>query len=226
MNGIPPVLLPDLNKTHLITLLRFLKTNLSVRYFYFMNNFDYFNWIILPLLIMISRLGDVTLATLRHIFVSKGFKKVVPFLGFVEVLIWLIAMRQVFNNLNNAACFIAWAGGFALGTYTGMLIEEKLALGMQIIRIITDKDPHDMIEEFKKLHQGVTVVDGEGTQGHVKLIFMVVNRVHKKEIIEVIHHHNPSAFYSIEDVKSASHGIFSDREQLSYIRRLFPEKSK
>jgi uncharacterized protein YebE (UPF0316 family) len=191
-----------------------------------MNEFDYFNWIVLPLLICISRLGDVTLATLRHIFVSKGYKKIVPFLGFFEVLIWLIAMRQVFSNLNNVACFIAWAGGFALGTYCGMLIEEKLALGMQIIRIITDKDPSDMIEQFKKLKQGVTVVNGEGSQGPVKLVFTVVNRVHKKQIIDIIHEHNPNAFYSIEDVKSSSHGVFSDREQLSYVRRLFPEKSK
>lgn len=191
-----------------------------------MENFDYFSWIILPLLIFISRLGDVTLATLRHIFVSKGFKKIVPFLGFVEVLIWLIAMRQVFSNLNNIACFVAWAGGFAMGTYCGMMIEEKLALGMQLIRIITDKDPSEMVAEFRDLKQGVTVVDGEGAQGKVKLVFTVVNRVHKKRIIDIIHHHNPNAFYSIEDVKSSSHGVFSDREQLSYLRRLFPEKSK
>jgi uncharacterized protein YebE (UPF0316 family) len=191
-----------------------------------MNDFDYFNWIILPLLICLSRLGDVTLATLRHIFVSKGYKKIVPVLGFFEVLIWLIAIRQVFGNLNNIACFLAWAAGFALGTYCGMLIEEKLALGMQIIRIITDKDPTDMIGQFRSLKQGVTVVDGKGSQGPVKLVFTVVNRVHKKQIIEIIHAHNPNAFYSIEDVKSASHGVFSDSEQLSYVRRLFPEKSK
>lgn len=191
-----------------------------------MQDFDYFNWIVLPALIFVSRLGDVTLATLRHIFVSKGFKKIVPFLGFVEVLIWLIAMRQVFSNLNNVACFIAWAGGFAMGTYCGMLIEEKLALGMQIIRIITDKDPSFMVEQFRALKQGVTVVNGEGAQGPVKLVFTVVNRIHKKQIIAIIHAHNPNAFYSIEDVKSSSHGVFSDRQQLSYIRRLFPEKSK
>jgi len=148
-----------------------------------MENFDYFNWIILPLLIFISRLGDVTLATLRNIFVSKGFKKVVPFLGFVEVLIWLIAMRQVFSHLNNLACFFAWASGFAMGTYCGMLIEEKLALGTQIIRIITDKDPSEMIASFKKMQQGITIVDGEGAQGPIKLIFTIVNRSNKKQII-------------------------------------------
>ncbi|MDP2386127.1 MAG: DUF2179 domain-containing protein [Bacteroidota bacterium] len=191
-----------------------------------MENFDYFSWIILPLLIFISRLGDVTLATLRHIFVSKGFRKIVPFLGFVEVLIWLIAMRQVFSNLNNVACFLAWASGFAMGTYCGMLIEEKLALGTQIIRIITDKDPSEMIQSFKKLQQGITVVDGEGAQGPVKLIFTIVNRSNKKQILEIIHDHSPNAFYSIEDVKSTSHGVFSDKEQSSILRRLLLDKIK
>src|ERR1043165_1455955 len=99
-------------------------------------DFDYFDWIILPLLIFISRLADVTLATLRHIFISKGLKHIVPVLGFFEVLIWLIAIRQVFNNLNNMACFISWAAGFSAGTYLGILIEEKLAIGVQMIRII------------------------------------------------------------------------------------------
>ena len=102
--------------------------------------FDYFNWIILPLLIFISRLADVSLATLRHIFISKGFKALVPILGFFEVLIWLIAIRQIFNSVDSVVCYIAWAAGFSAGTYLGMYIEEKLALGMQIIRIITNDD--------------------------------------------------------------------------------------
>src|SRR2546430_2329676 len=102
--------------------------------------FDYFNWIILPLLIFMSRLADVSLATLRHIFISKGYKTLVPVLGFFEVLIWLIAIRQIFNNVNSVVCYVAWAGGFSAGTSLGMYLEEKLALGMQIIRIITSDD--------------------------------------------------------------------------------------
>ena len=191
-----------------------------------MENFDYFNWIILPLLICLSRLGDVTLATLRHIFISKGYKKTVPLLGFIEVLIWLIAMRQVFNNLNNIACFIAWAGGFSLGTYCGMLIEERLALGNQIIRIITDKDPSEMVNALRELHQGVTVVNGEGAQGPVKLIFTIVNRKDKKQILGIIKQYNPSAFYSIEDVKTSRHGVFSDQGESSYVKRILFDKRK
>lgn len=183
-------------------------------------SFDYFSWIILPILIFISRLADVSLATLRHIFVSKGFKKIVPVLGFFEVLIWLVAIRQIFNNVNNIACFIAWAGGFSAGTYLGMRIEEKLALGMQIIRIITNENTDALIDAFKQYNQGVTIVNGQGAVGPVKLIFTVVKRTNKADIIKLIHTHTPDAFYSVEDVKGSSHGVFSNENETSAIKRL------
>lgn len=173
-----------------------------------MDSFDWFNWVILPLLIFISRLGDVTLATLRHIFISKGLKRIVPFIGFFEVLIWLVAIRQVFNNLNNIPCFIAWAAGFSMGTYVGIMIEEKIALGMQLIRIITNADHTRLTEEFKKINQGFTIVDGEGSQGPVKLIFLQFRRKNKAEVINLIHTYLPDTFYSVEDVRNSQMGIF------------------
>lgn len=183
-------------------------------------NFDYFNWIILPILIFASRLADVSLATLRHIFVSKGYKTLVPILGFFEVLIWLIAIRQIFNNVDNLACYLAWAGGFSAGTYLGMYIEEKLALGMQIIRIITHENTDELIAAFKKYQQGVTIVDGHGAVGPVKVIFTIVRRTTKEEIIKLIHEHSPDAFYSVEEVKSTSHGVFNNEKSRSPLKRL------
>jgi uncharacterized protein YebE (UPF0316 family) len=188
--------------------------------------FDYFSWIILPLLIFIARLGDVTMATLRHIFVSKGFKKIVPILGFFEVLIWLVAMRQVFSHLDNVACFIAWAAGFSAGTYLGMYIDERLAIGTQIIRIITAEDIIPLTDALKKRNQGITIVDGHGAVGPVKLIFTIVKRTNKAQVIELIHVHTPNAFYSIEDVKGSEHGVFSDNGNSTPISRLFSLSSQ
>lgn len=184
-------------------------------------HFDYFSWIILPLLIFISRLGDVTMATLRHIFISKGLKKIVPILGFFEVLIWLVAMRQVFSHLDNAACFIAWAAGFSAGTYLGMYIEERLAIGTQIIRIITAEDISPLIDILKKRNQGITIVDGHGAVGPVKLIFTIVKRTNKAKVIELIRIYTPKAFYSIEDVKGSERGIFTDKGETTALKRLF-----
>jgi uncharacterized protein YebE (UPF0316 family) len=188
--------------------------------------FDYFSWIILPLLIFISRLGDVTMATLRHIFISKGLRKIVPVLGFFEVLIWLVAMRQVFSHLDNVACFIAWAAGFSAGTYLGMYIEERLAIGTQIIRIITAEDITPLTDVLKKRNQGITIVDGHGAVGPVKLIFTIVRRTNKAQVIELIRLYAPKAFYSIEDVKGSERGVFTDTGNSTPISRLFSISSQ
>lgn len=183
--------------------------------------FDYFSWIVLPILIFVSRLGDVTLATLRHIFISKGLRQIVPVIGFFEVLVWLIAMKQVFSHLDNMACFLAWAAGFSGGTYLGMLIEERLAIGTQIIRIITNENIDPLIASLKKHHQGITIVDGTGAMGPVKLIFTIVKRTDKTLVLNIIHEHAPNAFYSIEDVKSIEHGVFTAGKKSTIINRLF-----
>ncbi len=186
-----------------------------------MSTFDWYNWVLLPILIFVSRLGDVSLGTLRHLFLSKGLKKVVPIIGFVEVMIWLIAIRQVFNNLNNIACFMAWAGGFSFGTYVGMIIEEKIAYGMQVIRIISNANNENLKTEFKKINQGYTIVDGEGAQGSVKLIYVIVKRKTKADVIKLIHAHLPDSFYSIEDVKNSSMGMFLEPRKSSFKNMLF-----
>ncbi|MCF7794547.1 MAG: DUF5698 domain-containing protein [Candidatus Cloacimonetes bacterium] len=94
---------------------------------------------ILPILIFISRIFDVSLGTLRIIFVNKGMRYLAPIIGFFEVLIWLIVISQVMQNMNSPINYIAYAAGFATGNYVGILIEQKLAMGITLIRIITRK---------------------------------------------------------------------------------------
>ncbi len=191
-----------------------------------LGNFDYHAWIILPLIIFFSRICDVSLGTIRHVFISKGFKKIVPLLGFFEVLIWIIVVAQVMKNLNNWACYLAWAGGFATGTYVGLWIEEKLALGLQVIRIITNQDCGDLLNALKKENHGITVVDAQGAFGPVKMIFTIIKRKNVKEVIGLIRKHNPTAFYSIEEIKNSSQGVFTENtgSGFSVIRKMFPSR--
>jgi uncharacterized protein YebE (UPF0316 family) len=173
-------------------------------------NFDYYNWVLLPLFIFISRVGDVSLATLRHAFITKGYRTIVPVLSFFEVLIWIVVVAQVMKNLNNVACYFAFAGGFAAGTYVGMIIEERLALGLQVIRIITNQNCGMLLESLRKDNHGTTVVDGEGALGPVKIIFTIVKRKNVRKVVALIRKHNPAAFYSIEDIKNVRKGIFAN----------------
>jgi uncharacterized protein YebE (UPF0316 family) len=193
------------------------------------SNFDYYSWVILPLIIFFSRLCDVSLGTLRHVFISKGYRKIVPVLGFFEVLIWIIVIAQVMNNLQNVACYLAWAGGFATGTYVGLRIEEKLALGLQVVRIITSKNSDILINQLRADNYGVTVVDAEGGNGPVKMIFTIVKRKNVKTVIGIIKSNNPNAFYSVEEIKDTNQGIFAQKpsSNFSAISKMFPSgKSK
>jgi uncharacterized protein YebE (UPF0316 family) len=167
-----------------------------------------FNWIILPLLIYIARITDVTLGTIRIISLSRGLRKVAPILGFLEILIWLLAIRQIFHHLDNPLCYIAYAGGFATGIYTGMLLEHKMAMGLRILRIITRYDATNLVRILREEGYGLTVVDGEGNHGQVKIIFTLVKRRDLMKVLKYVKENNPNAFYTVEDVRAAAQGIF------------------
>ncbi|MCC7303603.1 MAG: DUF2179 domain-containing protein [Bacteroidia bacterium] len=187
-------------------------------------DFDWYGYIVLPLLIVCSRLFDVTLGTIRHVFIARGFNKLVPLLGFFEVLIWIIVVRQVMNGMESWPAYIAWAGGFALGNYFGLIIEQRLALGMQIVRIITHQASDDLVRSMREMDHGVTIMDAQGAKGPVKVIFTIVKRESLNDLEDAIAIHQPNAFYSVEDVKDASMGVFRSRKErnsvLQLLRRL------
>jgi len=184
----------------------------------------------MPLLIFLARMCDVTLGTLRNVFISKGLRHVVPVLGFFEVLIWLISIRQIMQHLDNVMCYISFAGGFSMGTYIGLKIESRLALGVQVIRIITNQESRELVRALQKENIGITVIDGQGAKGPVKIIFTIA---HRKDIViirELINIHNPQAFYTIEDVRAANQGVFRKGDEagktMDYVRRIFNYSSQ
>jgi uncharacterized protein YebE (UPF0316 family) len=186
---------------------------------------ELFKWVVLPLLIFVARMCDVTLGTLRNVFISKGLRRVVPIIGFFEVLIWLISIRQIMRYLDNPMCYIGFAGGFSMGTYVGLLVERKLALGKQVLRIITEKDSRQLVHALRENNFGVTVIDGHGAKGPVKIIFTVMKRTDVDVALKLIQKHNPQAFYSIEDTKAARQGVFPQASEkartVDYLRRIF-----
>jgi len=172
-------------------------------------NSPIFIYAILPALIFCSRIVDVSIGTMRVIFITKGYRFLAPLCGFFEVLIWLIAMTQIMKNLSNVFCYIGYAGGFATGNFVGMLIERRMALGVVLIRIITRNEAPELIEHLKSRNYGVTSVDAEGLFGKVKILFTVIRRSDIGEVVESIQRMNPQAFYTIEDVRSVSDASFT-----------------
>jgi uncharacterized protein YebE (UPF0316 family) len=176
-----------------------------------------FTWVILPLLIFCSRIFDQTAGTLRLVFVSKGYKNIVPIFAFLESIIWLLAIGEVMKHLNNAVCYIAYAGGYAAGNYIGMIIDEKLSLGTVIIRVILTKASEELVHKLRNCNYGLTVVDAEGSIEKVKILFSTVKRKDAKGFIAIVNEYNPHAFYTVEEVRTVNEGIFRRNGRRSLI---------
>ncbi len=176
-------------------------------------NSDIVTYVLLPLFIFFARIFDVSLGTLRIIFVTKGMRKVAPFVGFFEVLIWLLAISRIMQDLDNWVSYVAYAGGFATGNFVGMYLEERLAIGHEMIRVITRKDATNLIEDLRNKGYGVTSVKAEGIEGEVAVIYIIARRSMIQEVLDEINQFNPRALYTVESIKYVNKEIFHRSEK-------------
>lgn len=174
---------------------------------YFSN--EVFMYFILPLFIFIFRIFDQTIGILRIIFATKGLSYLVLVAGFFESIIWLIAVSQIITQLDNIYCYIAFAAGFSAGNVLGMYIEKKISLGNVIIRVVFQKDSSESIELLKSKNFRLTIIDAIGMEGNVKMLFSTIKRKQIKTFIKQLNINNPTAFYTIEDVRMVKEGYFS-----------------
>ncbi len=163
-----------------------------------------FSYVILPLLIFFARVCDVTLSTIRIIFVMNGKRNIAPILGFFEAFIWLLAIGQIISQVDNIFAYLAYAGGFATGTFIGMYVEERLAVGMAVLRLITKEINEGMLEFLHENKFSYSLVDAMGRKGTVNIVFFVVKRENLERLIEGINEHHPNAFYTIENIRQVN----------------------
>ncbi len=164
---------------------------------------ELFSFVILPLLIFIARICEMTVNTLRIIYMLGGRRYAAALLGFFEAFIWLVAMRQIFEHLDNWLCYVAYPGGFAAGIFIGMMIEERIAYGKVIIRIITRKNIEGLLDFLRRREFRFTSVDAHGPDGNESLVFTVIKREHLDTLLHELSLILPTAFYTIENVKAA-----------------------
>lgn len=163
-----------------------------------------FAYIVLPVLIFLARIMDVSINTIRIIYVLGGRRMTATLLGFFESFIWLMAIRQIFEHLDNWVCYIAYPGGFAMGILVGMMIEERIAYGKVIVRIITRKDVSELIMFLNNQQFRYTRVDSEGLDGPESLVFTVLPRENLEELLTKMKNILPTAFYTVEKVNRAA----------------------
>lgn len=162
-------------------------------------------------LIFLAETGVVTLDTVRIIFVSRGYRLLSALMGLVVVSIWLFAIGQTMKNLESPLCLAAYAMGYTLGIWLGISIEEKLAIGAQMVRIITNKDAGPLIQKLRQAGHGVTSIPAHGASGRVHLLFTIVQRKQTQAVIDLVRGFDPQTFHTVEDVRKQEAGIFPSR---------------
>lgn len=167
-----------------------------------------FLWGILPLIIFLARICDMSLDTMRIIMIGQGRRLFAAVIGFFEVVIWLAVARQVIVNLPNPLCFVAYAAGFACGNYAGVWIEERVGIGSLMIRIITPLDGRDLMKMLKDNGYGVTAHPAQGAKGPVNILYTVVARANVRDVVRLVEEVSPRVFYTIENVRYVNEGVF------------------
>lgn len=178
--------------------------------FDFLDSYPY----LLPIIIFVGRIFDVTLGTLRIIFVSKGERLKAPIIGFFEVFIWVVIISQILSRANDMVAYLSYAGGYAAGNYVGILIEKRIAFGIILCRVYTNKAGIKLVRLLSLKGFGATLLRGTGSVDEVDIIETVIERKQLKLVSSIILSFDKDAFYVIEDVRTRSKGIFPKSSNL------------
>lgn len=150
------------------------------------------------LFIMFCRIADVSLGTLRTLSVVKGKKYAASLYGFIEVTIWIIAVRHIMLNLDSLWNILGYSTGFSIGTILGVTIENKFGKGFIQIYVVSMHKAEVIADRLRRLKVGVTMLPGEGTRGGVAIIVIVISVRRQKEVIKVIESIDPNSFISVQ----------------------------
>lgn len=159
-----------------------------------------------PLVIFCLRIVDVSLATLRMLLAVRGIKMVAPFIGFFEVLVWILAVGTAIRHLDSPLHLIGYAGGFATGTLVGLMIEERMALGMANIRVVSRFGGVELAEALRERGFGVTEFAGQGREGHVEVLDAVLRRRDLPTALSEIDFWDPDAFVTVQEPRAIHRG--------------------
>ncbi len=161
------------------------------------------------LLIFMLRIVDVSLGTLRMIMITRGKRLLATLLGFVEVTIWVVAVSQVITNLDNIWYVLGYSGGFATGTLLGMWLEEKIALGIVELGVISSEKGTEIVQGIRNAGYGATQLQAQGQSGPVSLTGVVLERKHLEEVISLVSAIDPICLITVNDERRVIRGTLA-----------------
>jgi uncharacterized protein YebE (UPF0316 family) len=180
------------------------------------------------LLIFALRIVDVSLDTMRVIFLIRGKRGLAATLGFFIALIWLVAVGNAVRHIDSIWHVLGYAGGYATGTFVGVTIERLVAYGVALVRIISRHAGVEIAEALRERGYGATEFVGQGREGRVELITVVVHRGHLDDVMSIVEKWDTDAFVTVEEPKSMRGGLLATREWpvVAMVDRLLPGKQR
>jgi uncharacterized protein YebE (UPF0316 family) len=160
------------------------------------------------LLIFALRIVDVSMAIVRLLMVIRGRKGLAWLFGFVQALVYIVAIREVMSDLGNWINILGYAAGFATGTVVGIWVEERLAIGFGHVRIMSPRWGGSLTDKLRAAGYGVTVVSGRGKDGSVDVLVTTVPRRQIRTVSRLVEETDPGAFMTVENVRPLRKGFF------------------
>lgn len=149
-------------------------------------------------IILLMRMADVTLGTFRTILVVQAKKYYAAIAGFVEVLIWIFAMRYIVDHMDNTLNLFAYAAGFSIGNLLGITLEEKIGIGYAQLNVISRTFSDKLAMALRKSKYGVTLLPAEGGSGGMAVLVAIIRRRDQKNVMKLIDEIDPNCFISIQ----------------------------
>ena len=160
------------------------------------------------LAIFALRIGDMSMDTIRVLFVVRGKKGLVWLIGVFQSLVFVLAITRVLSNLDNPLNVLGYCLGFATGNYIGMVIEERLAIGHILLTIISTSRGAAISEKLRESGFGVTEIPARGQSGMVSVLHCNVIRKDMDAVEKLILETDPVAFITAEDVRPVRRGFW------------------
>lgn len=152
------------------------------------------------------RITDVTMGTFRTILTVKAKPIQASIIGFIEVLIWFLVVKEALNTDSNSIFIaIAYAGGFATGTFLGGKLSQKFINGNSSLQVITKNKK--IIDVISGSGYGVTVIDAKGYNDSQKYMLLIeVNNKNLSDVKNIIKKLDKQAFIIVTETKLVQNG--------------------
>ena len=160
-----------------------------------------------------ARVIDVAMGTTRMLMIVRGRRIEAAAIGFVEVIVYIIALNMVIQQLDQILNLLVYAFGFAMGNYVGCYVEEKMALGYVTVQVIPRERNVNLANNLRSLGYGVTVINGWGKEGTRQILNIMVKRKYLRKLMTNIDEFDHDSFINIMETRTIYGGYLGHKKK-------------